>query len=351
MHRSPDGFRGRASLIASLMALQTVLQTAVRATRAGAPSSSLLSRGDGGGIGGGGAEFAQERALSMSSGELLLLRELCLAVLAGTDPFGAAAVGGSNGSNGGGIGGGKQRLGWVLRLACHRDAAVRALALGLLAEVAGLPSPSSPSSSPSVGTLPGRSLGPSAWTKETERGRGSRSPGPPGSAEERRNREDDEEIVRACVRAALDGDYESPAVVMEALRFLGRCVSAHAKGRLVCVLCAYLSTTFRLPLADLPCARVSSGGVKLASFFFLLLSRFASSRIALSGHEAAASARLFLPSSLTHSPFGPPLCTIVSTSSQCLPSIISQSILPPCCCAEPRNLKFTCLVLYPAVES
>lgn len=73
-----------------------------------------------------------------------------------------------------------ERLAWLLGLACHRDASVRSLAMGVIAEI------------------------------------------PPTSPGRRREAEADEEVIRACVRAASDVYHESPLVVSEALRFLSR---------------------------------------------------------------------------------------------------------------------------------
>lgn len=239
MHRSPDGFRARGSLIASLVALQTVLQAVLRATLAGAPSTASSSDGEHG------AEPSPERTVSTSAAEPPLFEQLRVAVLAGTGSSKEAtaatvAVGGADGSNAQRIGGGggdgvsgRQRLGWVLRLACHRDAAVRALALGLLAEVVGLSSSfSTPAFSPSFATaVSRRALDSSALGKEKDGipDSGSRSPelaeaggGGGGGGDHEEEDEGEEEEVRSCVRAALDGDYESPAVVAEALRFLCR---------------------------------------------------------------------------------------------------------------------------------
>ena len=212
------------------MALQTVLRAALE----GAPSSNLSSEEVGG------EERSPERTVSTPPAEPPLLERLRVAVLAGTEPSRAAAaaagaaaataptaVDGASGNSGNsGKGLGRQRLGWVLRLACHRDATVRALALGLLAEIAGLPSPSS---SPLSTTASRRPLG--SWAPTHENGtpeRGSRSPpelAETGTGGENAGEDEQEqEEVRSCVRAALDGDYESPAVITEALRFLCRWV-------------------------------------------------------------------------------------------------------------------------------
>lgn len=99
-----------------------------------------------------------------------------------------------------------QRLAWLLRLACHRDSSVRALAFSVLAEMA-------------------------PWTDSSDmginEGGGARHVG--SNVGEWGVEDDDEEgegeggeVVRACLRAALNGSYESPAVVTEALRFLSR---------------------------------------------------------------------------------------------------------------------------------
>eukprot|EP00904_Undaria_pinnatifida_P003216 jgi/Undpi1/12896/HiC_scaffold_7.g02562.m1 len=160
-HRSPDSFRGRASLTACLVALQTILATSCTAGTTATPATassagskfgalvacggwSLSGGGDGSGGGGGAGGVVEGMA--------------------------AARLGSDEG----------ERLAWLLGLACHRDASVRSLAMGVIAEI------------------------------------------PPTSPGRRREAEADEEVIRACVRAASDVYHESPLVVSEALRFLSR---------------------------------------------------------------------------------------------------------------------------------
>lgn len=129
------------------------------------------------------------------------------------------------GGSGGGGAGNKNGLEWAIRLACHRDATVRAVSFGVLAELAvvdrGLLVPVSssvPRDSPVLAERP-------AQGHESPTGSGGSSARAVQSAVVRgREEEEEEEAVEACVRAALDWRYESPAVATEALRFLCRYV-------------------------------------------------------------------------------------------------------------------------------
>lgn len=263
MHRSPDGFRGRARLVSSLVALQTVLAAAAAAA---SPRQRMLFSNGNDDDDTAAANMSKTQSITASSrqqqqqhrGDGGFAGPISSAVGAafGCSPDGEEAGSGNSRWN--------RRLSWVLRLACHRDATVRALSFGVLAETIGrlsLPSPHRPSSSFS------RPHGASSVAEEMIRESGSGLELPTGAAdgieggrapisaahghlapptqrptadgregaqagEEAVQPEDDEsddaEAVRVCVRAALDGHYESPAVVAEALRFLCR----HATTRL-----------------------------------------------------------------------------------------------------------------------
>lgn len=207
MHRSPDGFRGRASLIASLVALETVLAAAALS-----PSSTppLMSEGNGS------AELTKNSPTS----------PVPVAFFAGrgvphTSAFGQGRRG--EGGSGGGGAGDKTGLEWALRLACHRDATVRAVSFGVLAELAvvdrGLLVPASSSAPRDSPALAG---GPEQGDESPTGSGGSSARARESAVVGGREEEDEEEAVEACVRAALDGRYESPAVATEALRFLCR---------------------------------------------------------------------------------------------------------------------------------
>ncbi|CAM9479583.1 unnamed protein product [Scytosiphon promiscuus] len=110
-HRSPDGFRGRASLVSSLL-LPEILSPALALrgpASAGSRDASVVAA-----------------AFGHRDGSTRGVRGV----------GGVQGVGIRDGEGGGGIGGrrGQKRLGWVLRLACHRDATVRALSFGPLRE-------------------------------------------------------------------------------------------------------------------------------------------------------------------------------------------------------------------------
>lgn len=106
-----------------------------------------------------------------------------------------------------------ERLAWLLRLACHRDSSVRSLALAIVAEV-----------TPSLFLGEAGPVATVAAKMEFTADRGwhgdSCGYADPGIGEGQDSGHG--EVVRACVRAALDGYHESPAVTTEALRFLGR---------------------------------------------------------------------------------------------------------------------------------
>ncbi|CAM9944307.1 unnamed protein product, partial [Ectocarpus sp. 4 AP-2014] len=229
-HRSPDGFRGRASLAANLVALETVLAAAALS-----PSSTLSSMPEGNGS----TELTKSLPTSPVPVSFLASR--------GVPPTWAFGQGrrGEGGSGGVG-GGGKNGLEWALRLASHRDATVRAVSFGVLAELAvvdrGLLVPASSSAPRDSPALAGRA----------EQG-GDESPTGSGGSSARAGEsavvggpeeEDEEEAVEACVRAALDGRYESPAVATEALRFLCRHVHTNVRA----------TSTARLPAYSVPLA-------------------------------------------------------------------------------------------------
>ncbi|CAN0318710.1 unnamed protein product, partial [Ectocarpus fasciculatus] len=120
-HRSPDGFRGRASLTASLVALETVLAAAPSPSSTPSPTSE-------------GTSSAELKKTSPTSP----VPVACL-VGRGVPPTSSFGQGrrGEDGSNAGSGGAGdKNGLEWALRLACHRDATVRAVSFGVLAELA-----------------------------------------------------------------------------------------------------------------------------------------------------------------------------------------------------------------------
>ncbi|CAN0451645.1 unnamed protein product, partial [Ectocarpus sp. 12 AP-2014] len=227
MHRSPDGFRGRASLAASLVALETVLSAAALS-----PSSTLSSMSEGNGT-------AEPTKSSPTS-------PVPVAFFAGrgvpyTPAFGQGRRG--EGSSGGGGGEGKNGPEWALRLACHRDATVRAVSFGVLAELAvvdrGLLMPASSSAPRDSPALAG---GPEQGDESPTGSGGSSARAGENAVVGGREEEDEEEAVEACVRAALDRRYESPAVATEALRFLCR----HTNDR--------ATSTARLPAYSVPLA-------------------------------------------------------------------------------------------------
>lgn len=268
MHRSPDGFRGRACLVSSLMALQTVLSAAAAVA---SPSPRISSSGGNDDDDPAGTtsitQLVSASPLSLSPRRqqqqllLLLLRGDSCFARSGSSAAPATFDCSSDGEGAGGGGGGgrgHRRLSWVLRLACHRDATVRALSLGVLAETVNrlsLPSRHLPSLSFSHprGALSAeaefvRESGPGSGLPAGSADviAGSRAPMPATHSrlapptrrptatglevaqageevvQAEDNDDDDAEAVRVCVRAALDGHYESPAVVAEALRFLCR---------------------------------------------------------------------------------------------------------------------------------
>lgn len=134
-----------------------------------------------------------------------------------------------------------QRLAWLLGLACHRDASVRSLAMGVVAELAPTSSPFPPLGGAGVRHIEigagGRAGGEEGQGGDgIRRGRGGAGAGGGGSrgggggeggaggggGGGKQEEEAGDEVIRACVRAASDVYHESPAVVSEALRFLSR---------------------------------------------------------------------------------------------------------------------------------
>lgn len=140
-------------------------------------------------------------------------------------------IGGANNNGGGSRGRGLPTV--LLRLACHRDAVVRALSFAVLAEVQpdaiGADLSENAKASDEIVGVDGEiaelyydakaSLKrESGRRRDCERDVGRTDWGGGG-----RHRPG-EEMVQACVRTAGDGFYESLAVRTEALRFLSRCV-------------------------------------------------------------------------------------------------------------------------------
>lgn len=131
------------------------------------------------------------------------------------------------------------RMDWLLRLGCHRDSSVRSLAFAILADL----TPAGPQLSTGVSHVSGYAAfagddgvhgRDEAFAKVEEvgwsiLGKGGTSSCSVGDISDGRSRAGG--FVQSCVRAALDGTHESPAVMTEALRFLGRyadrCVSVH----------------------------------------------------------------------------------------------------------------------------
>ncbi|CAB1102286.1 unnamed protein product [Ectocarpus sp. CCAP 1310/34] len=224
-HRSPDSFRGRASLAANLVALETVLAAAALS-----PSLTPSSMSDGNG--------------SLETTKSSPTSPVPVTFFAGRGVPQPSALGqgrrGEGGSGGGGAGD-KTGLEWALRLACHRDATVRAVSFGVLAELAvvdrGLLVPAS-SSAPRDSPAPAG--GPEQGDESPTGSGGSSARAGESVVVGGREEEDEEEAVEACVRAALDGRYESPAVATEALRFLCRHTNVRA------------TSTARLPAYSVP---------------------------------------------------------------------------------------------------
>lgn len=189
-HRAPDGFRGRGNLTACLLLLQAVL-AAAPASRPIHPPAPLVARHEGyadrpGGSPGSPAEIIEGIKGSVLYGPGEALRRGRGRVVGGTEGF--------------------SLLAGLSRLACHRDAAVRALAFAVMAEFQA-----------GEGVPPGRG----------DRGgedRGSEDGARPAGGVGGGGGGVHGEAVEACVRAAGDGLHETPAVREEALRLLCRWV-------------------------------------------------------------------------------------------------------------------------------